>query len=270
VDPNLQRKIVEAVDPRPEDFVLEVGPGKGALTRHLVGQCRHLSLVELDDQLVRTLEEVYGARDDVEIIHQSILEVPLSRIVDDPGSLKVVGNIPYNITAPILFHLLERPRPMEIVLMVQKEVADRIVAEPGTREYGALAVGVRSVATAERLFRVPPGAFRPVPRVESAVIRIVPFSPPTLSSRDEEALRILTRAAFGWRRKQFQKILRDHPSVGLPVKAVDALEAETGFDLRHRPERFSPEEFLVLARALLARGKLFESGPGKGPAAASP
>lgn len=253
VDGNLQRKIVEALGVEPGDEVLEIGPGRGALTRHLVGHCRRLVLVELDDELARALEEEHGARPGVHVVHADILQVDLSRVLEERSRARIVGNIPYNITAPILFRLLERPRPREILIMVQREVADRIVADAGSREYGALAVGVRSVAEVERVLTVPRTAFRPVPNVDSAVLRVRPHDPPRLDEGEERNLRDLTRGAFQWRRKQFQKTLRDHPELGLSRQQVAALEAETGFDLTARPETFSPEDFLRLSRALAAR-----------------
>jgi 16S rRNA (adenine1518-N6/adenine1519-N6)-dimethyltransferase len=254
VDANIQRKIVEAIHPEADDEIVEIGPGRGALTRHLAGACRSLILVEVDDELVEALEEVYGERADVRIVHRSVLDVPLSELSDSPEDLKVVGNIPYNLTSPILFHVLRRPRPRTVVLMVQREVADRIVAEPGTKAYGALSVGVRSVADPERLFRVPPGAFRPVPKVDSVVIRVTPHDRAQLSTAEEGDLRALTRAAFGWRRKQFQRILRDHPLYAMERSQVDALQAETDLDMTRRPESFDPNTFIRLSRALARLG----------------
>jgi 16S rRNA (adenine1518-N6/adenine1519-N6)-dimethyltransferase len=132
--------------------------------------------------------------------------------------------------------------------MVQREVADRILAAPGSRTYGALAVGVQTVADVERVLNVGRAAFRPVPDVESTVVRVVPHAPPRLDPPTEAAVRALTRTAFGQRRKQFQRILRDR--YGLSPEQVAALEAATGFDLRRRPEEFSPEQFVALAEAL--------------------
>lgn len=249
IDPNIQRRIVEALAPLPDDEVLEIGPGRGALTRHLAGQVRRLILVELDRQLAARLREEYAGRDDVEVIEGDVLDLDLDRIVADVPQLKVIGNIPYNITTPIVFSLLERrPRPRSILLMVQREVADRMAAPPGGKSYGALAVGVQSVAVVERVLDVGRGAFRPVPDVESAVVRIEPHNPPPLSPEDEDALRVLTRHAFGQRRKQFQRILRG--AYGLDAQGIEALEAATGFDLRARPETFAPGEFIVLAREI--------------------
>lgn len=250
VDPNLQRRIVDAVGAGPHDEVLEIGPGRGALTLHLAGAVRRLVLVELDDDLAAHWARVFSHRPDVEVVHDDVLRVELSAVSADPGALKVVGNIPYNITTPILFHLLHRPRPARIVLMVQKEVGERIVAEPGTGAYGALAVGVQSVADARLLFKVGRKAFRPVPGVDSVVLEIVPHDPPRLDLRDEEDLRTLTRAAFQWRRKQLQKTLRDHPDLGLSRERVDEVEATLGLDLRRRPETLAPLDLLALARAI--------------------
>lgn len=260
VDPNLQRKIVDALDPGPGDPVLEIGPGRGALTRHLVGRTDRLIVVELDDELAAGLRDRYGDRPDVDVVHGDILELPLTDLIDDPRRLSVVGNIPYNITTPIVFHLLERPRPREIVLTVQKEVGERIAAEPGGGAFGALAVGVRSVARVRRLFDVGRSAFRPVPDVDSTVLRIRPIDPPPLSASEEKHLRALTRAAFGWRRKQFGTTLRKHPGYDLSREQLDRVEAETGFDLRRRPETFSPAEFVRLARLLEEMERPLETG----------
>ena len=250
VDGNLQRKIVGALNVGPEDEVLEIGPGRGALTRHLVGRPKTLTLVELDRELAESLREELKGEEGVRVIQGDILETDLSELTPRVHELKVVGNIPYNITTPILFHLLGRPRPREILLMIQKEVADRILSPPGTSSFGALTVGVRSVAEVDRVLKVPASAFRPVPAVDSVVIRVRPLRPEPLTEEEEKALRTLTRSAFQQRRKQFQSILRSHPLLGLTHQEVSRVEEETGFDLRQRPETFSPQEFIRLSRAL--------------------
>lgn len=250
VDGNLQRRIVEALGAGPDDEVLEIGPGRGALTLHLEGTSRRLVLVELDDEFAQHWTTTFAGRPEVTVVHGDVLSVPLAEVVDDLSSLLVVGNIPYNITTPILFHLLERPRPARIVLMVQKEVGERMVAAPGTGDYGALAVGVQSVAEVRRLFGVSRRAFRPVPGVDSVVLEIVPHAPPRLTEQDEHDLRVLTRAAFQWRRKQLQKTLRDHPDLGVDRDRIAELEQALDLDLRRRPETFAPERLLELARAI--------------------
>jgi 16S rRNA (adenine1518-N6/adenine1519-N6)-dimethyltransferase len=251
IDPNIQQKIVDAVAPDADTEVLEIGPGTGALTHRLAGRTRRLTAIELDDDLARSLETEFHGRADVRILHGDALDLDVRTVTDAPDRLTIVGNIPYNITTPLIFHLLEREhRPATVVLMVQREVAERILARPGEKEYGALSVGVRAVADVDRLFHVGRGAFRPVPNVDSTVLRITPHRPPRLSAGEEDDLRTLTRAAFGWRRKQLQKILRSAPEYGLDAAAVDALAARTGHDLRARPEDLAPGEFIALARAL--------------------
>jgi 16S rRNA (adenine1518-N6/adenine1519-N6)-dimethyltransferase len=250
VDANIQKKIVAALGAGTADEVLEIGPGRGALTRHLAGRVRRLVLVELDDHLARSLAEEYEGRADVTVVHADVLETEMEALSDTPSALHVVGNIPYNITTPIIFHLLQRPRPLQIVLMVQDDVAARIVAQVGTKEYGALSVGVRTVAQVERLFKVGRGAFRPVPGVDSCIIRIRPLVPEPLSLREEERLRRLVRAAFQWRRKQLRRILRDHPDVARPEAVFVEAAERAGVDLEDRPERLTPEQFLRLAAAL--------------------
>lgn len=252
IDQNVQRKIVAALDPQPDDEVLEIGPGVGALTRHLAGTVRRLVLVELDNDLAARLREEFAGEPSVEVINEDVLEVPLERISSDPARLKVIGNIPYNITTPILFGLLERrPRPQRIVLMVQREVADRILEPAGSKTYGALAVGVQAVADVGRVMNVSREAFRPVPDVMSSVVSIVPHDPPRLTSDDEASLRELTRAAFQQRRKQFQRILRDF--YDLSVDGVAEVGQAAGMDLVQRPETFSPQKFIDLARVLRER-----------------
>jgi 16S rRNA (adenine1518-N6/adenine1519-N6)-dimethyltransferase len=250
IDGNLQRKIIEALDPSAADEILEIGPGRGALTRHIAGVCRVLHLVELDRELAGDLQEEFRNVSGVRVMNRDILTVLSGELTDAPHRLKVVGNIPYNITTPILFHLLQRPRPLEILLMIQKEVGERVMAGPGTSTYGALTVGVQAVAAVERVLKVPATAFRPVPAVDSVVVRIRPFRPPPLTTEEEEELRFLTRIAFQRRRKQFQNILRNHPDTDLGHDEVRALEGKTGFDLSLRPESFSPGDFMELARAL--------------------
>jgi 16S rRNA (adenine1518-N6/adenine1519-N6)-dimethyltransferase len=243
-----QQRIIAALDPGPEDVVLEIGPGRGALTQHLIGRVRRLLLVELDDVLARHWQAELGGRDDVEVLHQDVLSLDLARLGVE--RLKVVGNIPYNITSPLVFHLLEREhRAAVIVLMVQREVADRMLAPAGGRQYGALTVGVQTAAAAERLFQVPRGAFRPAPNVDSSVVRLLPFRPPLLAPGEEQDLRELTRTAFGWRRKQLQRILREAPGYRLESGQLAVLAA-AGFDLAARPESLTPGEFMRLTREL--------------------
>jgi 16S rRNA (adenine1518-N6/adenine1519-N6)-dimethyltransferase len=265
VDPNLQRKIVRAVDPGPGDTVVEIGPGRGALTEHLALSGARLVAIELDDDLAPDLDARYRNHPDVAIVHGDALDWDPATL-HYPAALKVVGNIPYNITSPLLFRLLDwRPAPELIVLMVQKEVADRIMAGTGEKAYGALTVGVRARADVERLFTVGRQAFRPVPGVDSAVIRIRPRPgeagdpaagatkagyPEAGDLAADHPLRDLTRAAFGMRRKQLQKILRTAPGYGLDAATTDRVLGELDLRPEDRPETLDPATFVALAAAL--------------------
>lgn len=251
VDPNQQRRIVAALEAGPADAVLEIGPGRGALTGLLAEAAGRLFLVELDDILAEALRERFSDTAHVTVVHEDFTKVDVAALVGEPHALKVIGNIPYNITTPIIFRLLEPEiRPASIVLMIQREVADRIVAPAGTSEYGALSVGVRTVARVERLFHVGRNSFRPVPRVDSTVIRIEPIRPAPLSPQEERELRELTRVAFAWRRKQLQKTLRSAPAYALAAAEVAEVEARTGIALDLRPEDLEPAQFIALSAAL--------------------
>ena len=254
VDRAVAARLVEEVKVGPGETVMEIGPGRGALTDGLASlveaQGGRLILVELDDSLAQDLSRRFRGRPRVEVIHRDILLVSLEELPSPPENLKVVGNIPYNLTSPILFHLLGQPRPKEILLMVQKEVAGRILANPGSRDYGALTVGIRSVSDVARVFSVPAEAFRPRPKVDSSVIRLRPFRPAPLTGPEEARLRDLTRAIFQWRRKQLGKILRDHPDLRLSPDRVDHVLAIVGAERSDRPETIDPEGFKVMTRAI--------------------
>jgi 16S rRNA (adenine1518-N6/adenine1519-N6)-dimethyltransferase len=253
-DPNIQRRIVAALDPHQEDTVVEIGPGTGALTRHILGSVKRLIAVELDDALAARLHTELGDRSDFQLVHEDALALDFSTL-DLPADYKAIGNIPYNITTPLLFKLLARAhRPRVIVVMVQKEVAHRITATPGNKDYGALSVGVQTIARAERLFTVARGSFRPVPGVDSAIVRITPIEPAPLSAGEELDVRELTRATFSHRRKQLQKSLRTTAPYTLTPEQIATLEKETGLTLEARPETLSAAQFVALARALRALG----------------
>jgi 16S rRNA (adenine1518-N6/adenine1519-N6)-dimethyltransferase len=255
VDPNYQKKIVGALDLDDDDELIEIGPGTGAITQHMVARVRRFTAIELDDQLAAALRDRFSHVPSFHLVHQDVMQVPLTAVSEHIAAAKVVGNIPYNITSPLLFRLLEREhRPALIVVMVQKEVADRIVAAPGAKDFGALSVGVQAVASAERLFVVPRGAFRPAPSVDSAVVRIVPRRPFELTADEEQDLRTLTRSAFGMRRKQLQKILRSSDSYGLGADEVERLGAQLGRSLTSRPEELAASEFVQLSRLLRQAG----------------
>lgn len=251
VDPNIQRKIVRELDPRPADVVLEVGPGHGELSQYLVGRCRRLILVEKDRNLARGLRARWGDRPDVDVVEGDALRIGLSEFVRDAAAVRVVSNVPYNITSPLVFTFLELdPAAGRIVLTVQREVAERIVAPPGIKAYGALSVGVQAIAVASLPFRVGRQAFRPVPAVDSAVVRLEPR--PDAADVDRAALRTLTRACFNRRRKQLQKTLRTAPELSFEGD-VEAVLGRLSIDPAVRPEMLDPPTFVRLAAALRAR-----------------
>jgi len=256
VDPLAQRRIVDALDASSEDCVVELGPGRGALTRHLLGKVGHLRLIELDRALVGSWQRRVGDRDDTSIVAGDMLKVPLHEAFPQPESALVLGNIPYNITSPVIFRLLQVPRPNRIVLTVQKEVALRLVARPGTSQYGALSVGVQSVSEVELLFSLSARAFRPRPRVDSAVVRIVPITPSPLTPAEERSVRGVVRACFEWRRKQMGRTVRSHPRLGFGKERAALLLDHVAIAHDRRPGTLSPQEFHRLARAVssLRRG----------------
>ena len=252
VDPNLQRKIVAAVGAGEDAPVVEIGPGRGALTEHLVGRQVRLTAVELDDELAAALARRHEDNPLVTVVHGDILSLELPAFAPEWARTVVVGNIPYNITTPIVFRLLRLPYPADIVLTVQAEVAARMLAGPGSRTYGALSVGVSIHATPTRICKVPRTAFRPVPRVDSALVRLTPHAPPRLTADQADQVRVLTRAAFSWRRKQLGTILSRHPDLRIPRAAVHDLLGERRLSPKMRPEQLSPEEFVELGVALSA------------------
>lgn len=245
IDHNLRRKIVDALDAGPGDAVVEVGPGHGELSELLVGTVRHLVLVEKDDRLVPLLRDRWGDRADVSIVHGDALIEDLSALASE-APVRFVSNVPYAITSPLIFRLLDvQPVPARIVVLVQEEVARRITAKPGGKQYGALSIGVQTRARARLVFRVGRNAFRPVPRVDSAVVVIDPL--PGIPRQQIEATRTLSRAAFSRRRKQLGTILRMAPEYGLHSDEAAAVSRAMGIDLATRPEAIAPEPFARLA-----------------------
>lgn len=252
VDRNLQEKILRELDPAPPDLVLEIGAGHGELGGRLVGRVADIVLVEKDDDLALGLRDRFAEEESVRVVHADALEVDLSTLVPSGRAYRVLSNLPYAITTPLLFRILDmRPPSQRVVVTVQREVAERIVAEPGSKTYGALSVGVQVRGTPRVAFTIGRKAFRPVPAVDSAVVVIDP-DPAAPVAEEESALRRLTRVAFGQRRKQLQKILRSAPEYRLSEEEVERLAATVGFDPRDRPENLYPQELRALARGLAA------------------
>ena len=241
------RRIVDAIAPRRDELIMEIGPGRGALTFPLLASGCELHVVELDRDLAASLHE-QTARHPNLIVHEAdALELDLAHVAPPPRRLRVTGNLPYNISTPLVFRLLAAlPRITDMHLMLQREVVDRMVSPPGVRAYGRLGVMVQLDCEAERILRVASGAFSPAPRVESAVVRLRPRPRTTLDPASRDRFDSIVRACFSKRRKTLRNALRglcDEPTI-----------SAAGLDPRMRPERLSIEEFVALARPGSARG----------------
>jgi 16S rRNA (adenine1518-N6/adenine1519-N6)-dimethyltransferase len=246
-DPRLLGRIADALGAGPGDTVLEIGPGPGGLTAALVERAGRLVAIEKDADLVPALRERFPA---ATIVEGDALETDWPAVAG-PRYL-VAGNIPYNITSPLIDKALDPPRPVRIVFLVQKEVADRVTAPAGEPAYGALSVGVQSVAAAERLFIVPAGAFHPRPKVDSAVLRLTPLAEPLVDPAEQWGFRRLVVGLFGFRRKQLARGLRE--LTGWEPARVGEVLARIGVPPASRPEVVAPGTFAMLLRALVDGG----------------
>lgn len=247
-DRRILARIVDAVAPTAGETVIEIGPGRGSLTDMLVNHpgVGRLVAVEYDRALAAGLAERYEGDDRVSIVQADVLDVNLAQLAGGPYAL--VGNVPYYITTPILFHSLRRPRATRAVFLVQREVAERMAAAPGSKTYGALSVNLQAVADAEVQFRVPAGAFSPPPKVESAVVRVVPRETPLVTPEEEEPFRAFVQNIFGMRRKQMKRVLRG--LAGFSVEEAETVLRANGVEPEARPEVLSPERLAVLFRAI--------------------
>jgi 16S rRNA (adenine1518-N6/adenine1519-N6)-dimethyltransferase len=246
-DPRILARIADALGAGPGDTVLEIGPGPGGLTAALAERAGRLVAIEKDRDLVPALRARFPA---ATIVEADALEADWHALAGGP--FLAAGNIPYNITSPLLDKALEPPRPARIVFLVQKEVADRVTAPAGGEAYGALSVGVQAVARAERLFTVPAGAFQPRPKVDSAVLRLTPLAEPIVSDAEREPYRRLVVGLFGFRRKQLLRGLRE--LTGWEAEPVGALLRGLGLDPTARPETVSPPRYAALLRGLVDGG----------------
>ena len=245
-DRRILTRIVDALDPALDETVLEIGPGRGAMTDLLKDRAGTVIAIEYDRALAARLRDRY-AGSNVRVVEADVLETDLGATAG--GRYALIGNVPYYITTPILFHALQPPRATRAVYLVQREVADRMRAAPGSKAYGALSVNLQALATVESLFRVPAGAFQPPPKVESAVVRVTPRDQALVSPTEEAGFREFIQAIFGMRRKQMRRVLRG-------VGSHDAATAEAILQRVHiapdsRPETLSPELFVALYRATL-------------------
>jgi 16S rRNA (adenine1518-N6/adenine1519-N6)-dimethyltransferase len=241
-DERILGAIVDALAPGPNDTVVEIGPGRGSLTDILAARSKRVIAVEIDRALAKLLRDRYVGRPNVEIVEGDFLEADLGGTAGDDFLL--IGNVPYNITTPIVFRALEPPMPKRSVFLVQREVAERMAAREDTESYGALSVNVAAVASVEQVFTVPASAFRPPPKVESAVVRLTPRARPLVAVEQLPAFRAFVQAAFGLRRKQMQRVLRTARGLS-PEEAAGSLD-RAGIDQAARPEVLSPEKFAEL------------------------
>jgi 16S rRNA (adenine1518-N6/adenine1519-N6)-dimethyltransferase len=240
-DPRILSRIADALGPGGSETILEIGPGRGGLTEILAGRFSRVIALEKDRDLVPVLR---SRLPQVELIEGDALEVDWHSLPGPPTA--IIGNIPYNITSPLIDKALTPPRPRTIVFLVQKEVADRVAADPGGADYGALTVGVQSVARVEKLFRVPAGAFFPPPKVDSAVLRITPVAAPLVADREVAGFRRMVVGLFGFRRKQLMRGLRE--LTGQPASRVAEWLQASVIEGTRRPQELSPLEFVTLFR----------------------
>lgn len=239
----MARKIVDAIAPSAGDTVLEIGPGEGALTHDLAARAGRLIVVDIDERVIRSMEEVFSDGS-VVILHRDVLTLDLNDLATQYGPIRVVGNIPYNITSPILFHTLDhRAAVRDVTLLMQREVARRLVAGPGTKDYGILSIMCQFVADVSVLFDVSPNVFYPRPEVTSSLVRLRMLPTSRFPVTDEVFFRTMVRGVFGKRRKTLRNSLRyllpDIP----PLPEVD---------LQRRPEDLTLAELAHLANLLVA------------------
>jgi 16S rRNA (adenine1518-N6/adenine1519-N6)-dimethyltransferase len=233
-DPGVLQRIVDAVSPAAQDAVIEIGPGEGALTRPLLGRLQRLTAIEIDRDLAAALAQEFPA-ERLALVSADVLEHDFSAYA--PG-VRIIGNLPYNISTPILFHLAQyADRVRDMHFMLQKEVVERMVAMPSTPEYGRLSVMLQVRFAMTKLFNIGPGAFRPPPKVDSAMVRLVPL--PEKPDCDEEALEKIVREAFSARRKTLRNALPLEPRHYEELK----------IDPKLRPENLSPGDYVRISRA---------------------
>lgn len=238
-DAGVINRIIDAIQPGQQDLVVEVGPGEGVLTHQLVQRCGRLHALEIDRDLAAALQQHYSDQATVTIHQVDALKFDLCSIAGADQAIRLVGNLPYNVSTPLLFHFMRHARcVVDMHFMLQKEVVDRLVARPGNKIYGRLSVMIQMLCDTEQLFDIGPGAFRPPPKVWSAVVRLRPRSQPLISQPQVPVMEQLTQQVFSQRRKTLRKSLQGRVT-------AEALE-QRGIDSSRRPETLTLEEFVVL------------------------
>ncbi len=253
IDSHVLEKIVDAAQITRQDCVLEIGPGIGTMTQYLAESAREVVAVEIDRALIPILQDTLSAYDNVTVRNEDIMKVDVGQIVRERNQgrpIKVVANLPYYITTPIIMSLLESHVPVQsITVMVQKEVADRMQEGPGTKDYGALSLAVQYYARPEVVARVPANCFMPRPSVDSTVVRLTRYQKPPVEARDEKHLFALIRASFNQRRKTLANGLAN--GVGIPRDQVTAALQEMGLPATVRGEALTLEQFATLSNLLI-------------------
>ncbi|MES0857387.1 16S rRNA (adenine(1518)-N(6)/adenine(1519)-N(6))-dimethyltransferase RsmA [Geobacillus sp. G4] len=256
IDANILRKIVDVADISPDTGAIEIGPGIGALTEQLARRAKKVVAFEIDGRLLPILADTLSAYDNVRIFHQDVLKVDLHAVIAeelaDVSDRMVVANLPYYVTTPIIMKLLTERLPIRgMVVMLQKEVADRLAAKPGTKDYGSLTIAVQYYTEAEVVMTVPRTVFMPQPNVDSAVIRLVKRQHPPVVVDDEGVFFQVVRASFAQRRKTlFNNLTNNLPGGKENKEQIERVLVALGIDPRRRGETLDIAEFASLSNAL--------------------
>ena len=254
IDTHVLDKIIQSANITKDDMVLEIGPGIGTMTQYLAQAAGKVIAVEIDKNLIPILEDTLSDYDNVTVINEDILKVDIAKLAEEKNGgrpIKVVANLPYYITTPIIMGLFESHVPVEsITVMVQKEVADRMQVGPGTKDYGALSLAVQYYAKPYIVANVPPNCFMPRPKVGSAVIRLTRHAETPVQVDDEKLLFQIIRASFNQRRKTLANGLKNYEGLSFEKETIEAAIAECGFSSSVRGEALSLEEFAKLANVL--------------------
>ena len=251
IDTHVLDRIIEASEITKDDFVLEIGPGIGTMTQYLAEAAREVTAVEIDDALIPILKDTLKEWDNVTVLHGDILKTDIRKIADEKNQgrpIKVVANLPYYITTPIIMGLFESHVPVDsITVMVQKEVADRMQTGPGSKDYGALSLAVQYYAEPKIVANVPPNCFMPRPKVGSAVIRLTRHQNPPVTTLDEKLMFRLIRASFNQRRKTLSNSLKNSQELPYSKEEVETAITECGLPLNIRGEALTLEQFARLS-----------------------
>ena len=254
IDTHVLEKIIASAGVTKEDFVLEIGPGIGTMTQYLCESAREVVAVEIDQNLIPILQDTLSAYDNVTVINEDILKLDIAKLAEERNGgnpIKVVANLPYYITTPIIMGLFESHVPIEsITVMVQKEVADRMQVGPGTKDYGALSLAVQYYAKPEIVANVPPNCFMPRPNVGSAVIRLTRHDTVPVEVEDEKLMFAIIRASFNQRRKTLANGLSNAPGIRLSKEEIQESITELGVPVTIRGEALTLQQFAKLSNII--------------------